>query len=79
MNQSHAWLPPSRLDECFLHMKSKGGIEAVVNPLALLCLTDSFVFIPFPGSRGLNQVLPQNREEQRGDEKPESGAHTDPN
>lgn len=45
MNQCHAWPPPSRLHEYFLRMISKGGEEVVVNPLALLCFTDSIVFV----------------------------------
>lgn len=33
-----------------LHMKSEGGEEVAVNPLASLCLTDSIVLLGFPAA-----------------------------
>lgn len=42
-------------------MKSEGGEEAAVNPLALLCLTDSIVLFCFSGSGGFTSAMPPQR------------------
>lgn len=58
-----------------LHMKSEGGGEAAVNPLAVLCLTDSIVLFRFLAAE---DSPPRYRRTERsgGDEKREPAPHT---
>lgn len=58
-----------------LHMKSEGGEDVAVNPLASLCLTDSIVLLGFPAAE--DSPLRCRCAEER--EKSEPGPHTDLN
>lgn len=56
-------------------MKSEGGEEAAVNPLALLCLTDSIVLFCFLAAED-SPPRCCGIEKSGGDEKHEPGPHT---
>lgn len=59
-------------------MKSEGGEEVAVNPLASLCLTDSIVLLHFPAAED-SPLRRRCAEERGGDEKREPGPHADLN
>lgn len=58
-----------------LHMKSEGGEEAAVNPLAALCLADSIVLFGFPAAEEPPARRRRRTERGEGDEKPEPWRH----